>query len=51
MGPLRLKGSMDVSYFTLEVDVTFKDPKEVENFIDWAETLRRFRGPKRDVKK
>ena len=50
MGPLRLKGSMDVSYFTLEVDATFKDTQEVQKFIEWAERLRRFHVPRRDVR-
>ena len=32
---LRLKGSTRVSYFTLEVDIEFKNTSEVENFLSW----------------
>lgn len=45
---LRLKGSMKVSHFTLEIDLSFKSPGEVDWFIKWAEKLRRFHSPVRD---
>lgn len=45
---LRLKGSMQVSHFTLEVDSEFKRPDDVEKFIEWAEKLRNFHPPLKD---
>jgi len=45
---LKLKGSMRVSHFTLEVDLDFKSTREVKNFIDWAERLRNFHPPQKD---
>lgn len=42
---LRLKGSMKVSHFTLEVDLSFKNTGEVDWFIRWADRLRRFNPP------
>ena len=45
---LRLKGSMRVSHFTLEVDLSFKNTREVEYFIDWTERLRLFHEPVRE---
>lgn len=50
MGPLRLKGSMDVYFFTLEVDAEFKALADVEKFIEYCERLRRFHGSRRDKK-
>ena len=42
---LKLKGSMQVSHFTLEVDSEFKSPSDIEEFIEWAEKLRIFHPP------
>lgn len=47
MSSLRLKGSMPVSYFTLEVDAEFKTPEDVEKFIEWCERMIRFHSPRR----
>ena len=45
---LKLKGSMQVSHFALEVDSEFKSPGDVEKFIEWAERLRIFHPPNKD---
>ena len=45
---LRLKGSMKVSHFILEVDLSFKNTGEVDWFINWAERIRRFHSPVRE---
>lgn len=45
---LRLKGSMRVAHFTLEVDVSLKNTADVDWFIRWADRLRRFNPPVRD---
>ena len=40
---LRIKGTPRVSYFTLEVDMEFKNTNEVESFLSWFEsTLNRY---------
>lgn len=39
---LRLKGSMKLSHFTLEIDLGFKDINEVERFINWTERMQCF---------
>jgi len=44
---LKLKGSMRVSHFILEVDSDFKSPEDVEKFIEWAERLRIFHPPQK----
>lgn len=48
---LRLKGSMQVSHFTLEVDSEFKSPGDIEKFIEWAEKLRIFHPPNKTARK
>jgi len=47
---LKLKGSMRVSHFTLEVDSEFKSPGDIEKFIEWAEKLRIFHPPNKTKK-
>ena len=42
---LKLKGSMQVSHFTLEVDSEFKSTGDIEKFIEWAKKLRVFHPP------
>ncbi len=42
---LKLKGSMQVSHFKLEVDSEFKSTGDVETFIEWAERLKTFHPP------
>ncbi len=33
---LRLKGTLPVSFFSLEVDIEFKNTGDVEFFLDWS---------------
>ena len=37
---LRIKGTTRVSYFTLEVDMEFKNTNEVETFLSWFDLTK-----------
>jgi len=39
-GKLRLKGSVELTCFTLEVDIDFDDCNELEKFLEWTEKMR-----------
>jgi len=45
---IKLKGSVKIYFFTLEVDSDFKNVGEVEQFIEWVERMRRFHAPQKE---